>query len=85
MQTRDPKPRRQETSQEWQHRRSGLSDTRNVSHAAGKDPAREYLGTVIEEDGEHGPEEQPNERNRYGVLDERGDHPDGHFKPIQDD
>ena len=35
---------------------------------------------MVHQDGVHGPQNQPDERDRDRVLDERGYEPDGHFK-----
>ena len=35
---------------------------------------------MVHEDGEHRPEEEADEGDGHGILDQRGDDPNGHFQ-----
>ena len=57
-----------------------MADAADVAEASREEPAREDPGRMLREDREHGPEKEPDKRNRDRVLDERGHDPDGHFE-----
>ena len=57
-----------------------MADAADVAEASREEPTGEDPGGVLREDREHGPEEEPDERDRDAVLDERGHEPDRHFE-----
>lgn len=48
------------------------------SHATDQKPTRENFSAVVKQDWVRG--KQANNRDRNGVLDEQGDHPDRHLQ-----
>ena len=78
----DPELGREQPGEEREHGGARLADARDVAEAPGEQPAREDAGGVVHQDGVHGPEQEPDERDRDRVLEERGDDPDGHFQPV---
>ncbi len=71
----------EQPGEERQDRRAGLPDAGDVAHAAGQEPPREDRSRLVHQDGVHGAQDQPDERDRDCVLDERGHDPDGDFQP----
>lgn len=79
-QGRNAKLGREQPGDERQHRGPCLARPSDVPRTRGEEPAGEDGRGVVHQDGEHGAEEEADERDGHGVLNERRDDPDGDLK-----